>query len=224
MILEAEGLTKEFGSGEAGVVVLREVSFRAAEGEFVAITGPSGSGKSTLLALLAGLERPSSGEVWVDGRPLSGLDDAELSRMRRRELGFVFQTFNLVPVLTLEENVALPFLLDGRPRAAWSAEVTAALEAVGLAHRRTHLPDQVSVGERQRAAIARALAQRPRILFADEPTGSLDSQRGASTLQLLRLATGKGCTVVMVTHDPVGAASADRAVHLRDGAVEDPPC
>jgi putative ABC transport system ATP-binding protein len=222
MVLNAMGLRKHFGAGDAAVAAVDGVSVSAAEGEFLAITGPSGSGKSTLLALLAGLERPTAGEVWLAGRCLAALDDAALARLRRREVGFVFQSFNLVPVLSVEENVALPFLLDGRPRREWGPRVTDALEAVELSHRRRHLPDQVSVGERQRAAIARALAVRPSVLFADEPTGSLDSQRGQAVLTLLRSAAVQGCAVVMVTHDLGAAALADRAIRICDGRVEAP--
>jgi len=220
MVLSATMLCKSFGEGAAAVGVLEDVSLSASEGEFLAITGPSGSGKSTLLALLAGLERPTSGEVWLAGRRLGGLADAEMARLRRREVGFVFQTFNLVPVLSIEENAGLPFLLDGRPRREWASRVREALRAVGLEHRAHHFPDQVSVGERQRTAIARAIAARPRVLFADEPTGSLDSERGRVVLDLLRSAASLGCAVVMVTHDPSAAARADRSVHLRDGRLE----
>ena len=220
MVLNAIDLCKSFGDGPETVPVLQDVSLSASEGEFLAITGPSGSGKSTLLGLLAGLERPTSGEVWLGGHRLSVLDDASMARLRRREVGFVFQTFNLVQVLSIEENVALPFLLDGRPRPEWADRVRAALQTVGLQHRAGHFPEQVSVGERQRTAIARVLAARPRILFADEPTGSLDSERGGAMLDLLRGAADLGCTVVMVTHDPTAAGRADRRLHLRDGRLE----
>lgn len=187
----------------------------------MAITGPSGSGKSTLLALLAGLERPSAGEVWLDGQALSGLNDDARARLRRRSVGFVFQTFNLVPVLTLAENVALPQMLDGVPEATWRPRVEAALARVDLVHRADFLPGTTSVGEQQRAAIARVLAAEPRIVFADEPTGSLDSTRGASVLDLLRSAQReRGVTVVLVTHDPVAAAASDRRIRLRDGRLE----
>jgi putative ABC transport system ATP-binding protein len=222
MVLNATALCKSFGEGPDAVRVLEDVSLSASEGEFLAITGPSGSGKSTLLALLAGLERPTSGEVWLGEHRLSTLDDARMARLRRREVGFVFQTFNLVSVLSIEENAGLSFLLDGRPRTEWAGRVRAALQTVGLQHRARHFPDQVSVGERQRAAIARVLATEPRILFADEPTGSLDSERGAAMLDLLRSAADRGCAVVMVTHDPAAAARADRRVHLRDGRLESP--
>jgi putative ABC transport system ATP-binding protein len=220
-ILKATGLSKSFRVGDDEVPVLRGVDLEIAEGEFVALTGASGSGKSTLLSLLAGLERPSAGEILLDGVALSAMTDAEVSRFRRRKIGFVFQTFNLVPVLTLVENVGLPFMLEGMPKREWEARAKAALESVGLAHRLEHLPDRVSVGERQRAAIARALVIQPRLIFADEPTGSLDSQTGDSVLALLRDVRARSrCTVVMVTHDPHAAASADRSLRMRDGRVE----
>jgi putative ABC transport system ATP-binding protein len=220
-VLAARQLGKTFRVGEEELRVLSGVDLEIAEGEFVAVTGASGSGKSTLLSLLAGLERPSEGEVLLDGKPFSALPDSELSRLRRRQLGFVFQTFNLVPVLTLLENVGLPFMLEGQPRRAWEAQARAALEQLGLGHRHAHLPDRVSMGERQRTAIARALVVRPRVIFADEPTGSLDSHNGAAVLELLRQARAQsGCTVLMVTHDAHSAASADRAIRMRDGRLE----
>jgi len=212
MVLRATDLRKSFGEGEATVVAVDGISLTVAAGEFLAVTGRSGSGKSTLLALLAGMERPTSGEVW-----LAETSDADLARLRRREIGFIFQTFNLLPVLTVEENVALPFLLDRRPPREWIRPVAEALEVVGLSHRRTHSPERISVGERQRVAIARALAVRPRVLFADEPTGSLDSERGVEVIGLLRSAAERGSAVVMVTHDGAAAARADRTLQLRDG-------
>jgi putative ABC transport system ATP-binding protein len=222
MVLSARDLCKSYGEGEATVTALDGVSLAVAGGEFLAITGPSGSGKSTLLALLAGLERPTSGEVWLAGRRLSEAKDADLAKLRRREIGFVFQTFNLLSVLTVEENVALPFLLDRKPPREWERPVAEALELVGLSHRRDHSPERISVGERQRVAIARALAVRPRILFTDEPTGSLDSERGREVIALLRSAAEQGCAVVMVTHDGAAAARADRTLRLRDGRLQLP--
>jgi putative ABC transport system ATP-binding protein len=217
MVLRATDLRKSFGEGEATVVAVDGISLSVAAGEFLAVTGRSGSGKSTLLALLAGMERPTSGEVWLEERRLAETSDADLARLRRREIGFIFQTFNLLPVLTVEENVALPFLLDRRPPREWIRPVAEALEVVGLSHRRTHSPERISVGERQRVAIARALAVRPRVLFADEPTGSLDSERGVEVIGLLRSAAERGSAVVMVTHDGAAAARADRTLQLRDG-------
>ncbi|HLL85184.1 MAG TPA: ABC transporter ATP-binding protein [Longimicrobium sp.] len=220
-VLRAVGLSRTYRVGGEDVAALAGVDLEIRKGEFVAVTGPSGSGKSTLISLLAGLERPSGGDVFLDGQALSKLSDDEVSRLRRTKVGFVFQSFNLVPVLTLTENVALPFLLENRPRAEWLRRVAQALDDVGLKHRQGHLPELVSVGERQRAAIARALVTEPSLIFADEPTGSLDSHRGDSVLQLLRKAcTEHGRTVVMVTHDAKAAASADRTIRLRDGRLE----
>ncbi len=220
-VLRAVGLSRTYRVGGEDVAALAGVDLEIKKGEFVAVTGPSGSGKSTLISLLAGLERPSGGDVLIDGQSLSKLSDDEVSRLRRTKVGFVFQSFNLVPVLSLSENVALPFLLENRPRAEWLQRVAQALDQVGLKHRQGHLPELVSVGERQRAAIARALVTEPALNFADEPTGSLDSHRGDSVLQLLRKACDEhGRTVVMVTHDAKAAATADRTIRLRDGRLE----
>jgi putative ABC transport system ATP-binding protein len=180
--------------------------------------GPSGSGKSTLMHILAGLDRPTTGTVTLDGDEISGLDDGELTRLRRDKLGFVFQFFNLIPVLTAEENVLLPLSIAGRkPDAAW---VERLIETVGLADRRTHRPAELSGGQQQRVAVARALVSRPAVVFADEPTGNLDSRSSEEVLGLLRTAVDEfGQTVVMVTHDPEAASYADRLVVLRDGLV-----
>jgi putative ABC transport system ATP-binding protein len=180
--------------------------------------GPSGSGKSTLMHILAGLDRPTSGTVMLDGDEISGLDDGELTRLRRDKLGFVFQFFNLIPVLTAEEHVLLPLSIAGRkPDAAW---VERLIETVGLADRRTHRPAELSGGQQQRVAVARALVSRPAVVFADEPTGNLDSRSSQEVLGLLRTAVDEfGQTVVMVTHDPEAASYADRLVVLRDGLV-----
>lgn len=220
-VLKAIGLQKTYRVGEEDVAALAGVDLEIRRGEFVAVMGPSGSGKSTLISLLAGLERPSGGEVFLDGQPLAAMPDADISRLRRTKVGFVFQTFNLLPVLTLEDNVALPFLLEGRPRKEWAQRVQEALGQVSLSHRGRHLPDRVSVGERQRAAIARALVSEPSLVFADEPTGALDTHRGEDVLKLLRDAcTTRGRTVVMVTHDQKAASVADRIIRLRDGRLE----
>jgi putative ABC transport system ATP-binding protein len=200
------------------VNALAGVSVGFERGRFSAIMGPSGSGKSTLMHILAGLDRPTTGTVTLDGDEISGLDDGELTRLRRDKLGFVFQFFNLIPVLTAEENVLLPLSIAGRkPDAAW---VERLIETVGLADRRTHRPAELSGGQQQRVAVARALVSRPAVVFADEPTGNLDSRSSEEVLGLLRTAVDEfGQTVVMVTHDPEAASYADRLVVLRDGLV-----
>jgi putative ABC transport system ATP-binding protein len=219
-ILSATSLCQRYSVEAETIVALDGVDFSVNAGEFVAVMGPSGSGKSTLLALLAGIERPVSGDVRLDGQSFSTLSDTARAILRRRQFGFVFQTFNLIPNLTLSENVALPFHLDGAPRETWEPRVRQALVSVGLAHRENHLPDRVSMGERQRAAVARALVTEPKLVFADEPTGSLDLQRGDDVLELLRQARDQsGRTIVMVTHDPRAAAVADRIVRLKDGRI-----
>ena len=198
--------------------MLDDVSLTVAPGEVVAIVGPSGSGKSTLLALLAGLDRPTSGEVWVDGEPLHRLGEDELARWRRRSLGFVFQSFQLVDHLTARENVLFPLELLDRPDAGSRAD--ALLASVGLAGRSHHYPQQLSGGEQQRVAIARAFANSPRVLLADEPTGNLDGNTGARVLATMdELRRESGATVVLVTHDPALAARADRRITIRDGKV-----
>ncbi|HZY86520.1 MAG TPA: ABC transporter ATP-binding protein [Gemmataceae bacterium] len=217
-VIAARGLTKVFGPAECEVVALRDLDFAVHSGEFVAVMGRSGSGKSTLLHLLAGLDRPSGGSVHVGGRDLAALGDDELSLLRRRQVGVVFQDFNLLDVLTAEENVALPLALDGVAPAEARRRAGRALEQVGLAKRARHRPAAMSGGERQRVAVARALAIDPLVLLADEPTGSLDSASGAAVLALLRgLVDEHRHTVVLVTHDPNHAALADRLVVLRDG-------
>jgi len=204
---------KVFRQGETEVRALAGVSLDIAAGEFVAVRGPSGSGKSTLLHLIGGLDLPSGGEIRIDGALLSDLSDDELTIFRRRKIGVVFQFFNLLPTLSAEENVALPLLLDG-------IRAAAALERVGLAHRGRHRPDQLSGGEMQRAAVARALVIEPRLILADEPTGNLDTATGEQVLSLIRAANAeRGCTVVLVTHDPRAAAYGTRTVTLKDGVV-----
>jgi len=216
--IEVRDVTKVFGSGEARVEALAGVNLRVAHGEFVAIMGPSGSGKSTLLHLIGALDLPTSGSIRVGADDLSTLDDNRLTLLRRRRIGFVFQAFNLLDVLTAEENVALPLEVDGQADAL--AAAAEALAQVGLAHRRAHLPGQLSGGEQQRVAIARALVMNPLLLLADEPTGNLDSNHGDQVMALLRsLADERGQTIVMVTHHPGHAALADRLVRLRDGRV-----
>jgi putative ABC transport system ATP-binding protein len=213
-------LTKTYGSGDAMVRALDDVSLDLIEGEFTAIMGPSGSGKSTLMHCCAALDDATSGEVWVGDQELGGLKDKELTRLRRDEVGFVFQSFNLVPTLTAEENILLPqSIARRRPDREWFDSVIA---TVGIGDRLDHRPNQLSGGQQQRVAVARALAGRPRIVFADEPTGNLDSQSGAEVLDLLRRsARDHGQTIVMVTHDPVAASYTDRVVFLADGRVVD---
>ena len=219
-IASCTDLTRRFGEGDAAVDALRGVSVSFPRGEFASIMGPSGSGKSTLMHLMAGLDAPTSGSVVVDGTEVAGLDDAKLTRLRREKIGFVFQAFNLLPVLTAEENVVLPLSIAGvKPDRAW---LDTLIDAVGLGDRRTHRPSELSGGQQQRVAVARALVTRPAVVFADEPTGNLDSKASADVLGLLRRAVDEfGQTVVMVTHDPSAAAVSDRVVELADGRVVD---
>jgi putative ABC transport system ATP-binding protein len=211
-------VTRRFRSGDADLTVLDNVSLEVAAGTLLAIVGPSGSGKSTLLALLAGLDRPSAGEVWVDGTPLHAQDEDQLARWRRRSLGFVFQSFQLLDAFTARENVQFPLELLDVPDAA--ARADALLAEVGLAARAHHHPRQLSGGEQQRVAVARAFASAPRVLLADEPTGNLDGQNGARVLELMiRLHKSQASTMVLVTHDPALAARCDRRVTLQDGRI-----
>jgi putative ABC transport system ATP-binding protein len=217
-IVTAVDVRRRYGEGAAAVDALAGVTVGFERGRFSAIMGPSGSGKSTLMHILAGLDRPTTGTVTIDGEEISGLDDGELTRLRRDKLGFVFQFFNLIPVLTAEENVLLPLSIAGRrPDAEW---VERLIERVGLGDRRTHRPAELSGGQQQRVAVARALVSRPAVVFADEPTGNLDSKASEEVLALLRTAVDEfGQTVVMVTHDPEAASYADRLVVLRDGLI-----
>jgi putative ABC transport system ATP-binding protein len=217
-IVSTTELRRVYCEGETAVHALRGVSVAFPAGQFAAIMGPSGSGKSTLMHLLAGLDRPTAGSVVVDGKELANLDDKGLTRLRRDRLGFVFQAFNLVPVLTAEENILLPLTLAGRkPDRAW---VNQLVDAVGLGDRLTHRPAELSGGQQQRVAVARALIHRPAVVFADEPTGNLDSRSSDEVLALLRQAADEfGQTVVMVTHDAHAASVADRIVVLSDGRV-----
>jgi putative ABC transport system ATP-binding protein len=216
--IAARDLTRRYGDGDMAVDALRGVSLAVAEGELVAVMGPSGSGKSTLMHLLAGLDRPTGGEVWIDGTQIGALGDSELTRLRRRHIGFVFQFFNLLPMLTAEENILLPLRLAGdTPEPAWLEELIGRL---GLGDRRAHRPSELSGGQQQRVALARALVTRPTVVFADEPTGNLDSTTSREILKLLRDSVSSyGQTTVMVTHDPTAAAIADRIVFLADGHV-----
>jgi putative ABC transport system ATP-binding protein len=217
-IVIATDVRRRFGEGDAAVNALAGVSVGFERGRFSAIMGPSGSGKSTLMHILAGLDRPTSGTVTIDGVELTGLDDAALTRLRRDKLGFVFQFFNLIPVLSAEENVELPLSIAGvKPDSDWIERL---IDTVGLADRRTHRPSELSGGQQQRVAVARALASKPAVVFADEPTGNLDSKSSEEVLQLLRRSVDEfGQSVVMVTHDPEAASHADRLIVLRDGLV-----
>ncbi|MCW2622274.1 MAG: transporter ATP-binding protein [Frankiales bacterium] len=214
----ADGLTKVFGSGDTAVTALAGVTVAFTAGEFTAIMGPSGSGKSTLMHCMAGLDTVTSGEVWVGGTALSGLKDKSLTALRRDQVGFVFQQFNLLPTLTALENITLPLDIAGRrPDKEWLDQVIA---AVGLEGRLSHRPGELSGGQQQRVACARALASRPAVIFADEPTGNLDSRSGSEVLSFLQKSVRElGQTIVMVTHDPVAAAYADRVVFLADGRL-----
>lgn len=219
-ILETNGLNKQYQMGEVEINALRGVDFSVRQGEFVAVMGPSGSGKSTLLHLMGGLDTPSDGEISLAGMRLTRLSDDEITVIRRRQVGFIFQFFNLLPTLTAAENLALPLLIDGKRQADYQARIEEMLRLVGLSDRKDHKPDQLSGGQQQRVAIARALVTQPAIVLADEPTGNLDSKSGSEILQLLRRTCDQqGQTIVMVTHDPRAAAYADRVVFLRDGQV-----
>jgi putative ABC transport system ATP-binding protein len=216
----AVNVSKSYGDGNAAVHALDDVSVSLAAAEFTAIMGPSGSGKSTLLHVLAGLDRPSVGEIYIGDTEITDLKDKALTLLRRDQIGFIFQSFNLLPTLTAAENIVLPIKIAGRkPDAFW---VQSIVETVGLTERLSHRPSQLSGGQQQRVAAARALASRPQIIFADEPTGALDSHSGAELLGFLRTAVKElGQTVVMVTHDPVAASYADRVLFLADGKIVD---
>lgn len=221
-VLQARGLRRSYQSGPQTVHAVDGIDLALDPGEFIAVMGPSGSGKSTLMHLLAGLDRPTAGTVLLDGDDLTTMDDEELTTVRRRRMGFVFQSFNLVPDLTVRENLRLPLSFERpvvRPDGAWEATLADRLGLEGLLER---LPHELSGGQQQRVAIARALVRTPSVVFADEPTGNLDVATGRAVLSLLgELVRGTGCTVVMVTHDATAAAHADRTLFLRDGRVVD---
>jgi putative ABC transport system ATP-binding protein len=214
-------LTKTYGAGETAVRALDGVTVGIRRGEFTAIMGPSGSGKSTLMHIMAGLDAPTSGGAWIGDTEITGLSDLELTILRRRRVGFVFQSFNLVPTLDARSNILLPFDLDGRtPTALERARIDLLVDSLGLASRLRHRPHELSGGQQQRVAIARALATAPDLVFADEPTGNLDSRSGREVLALLQAASREhGQSIAMVTHDPVAAAHADRVLFLGDGRV-----
>jgi putative ABC transport system ATP-binding protein len=217
-VVSAEDLTRRYGEGDTAVDALRGVSLDVPKGQLTAVMGPSGSGKSTLMHILAGLDKPTSGEVTIDGTAISKLNDSDLTKLRRRHIGFIFQFFNLLPMLTAEENVLLPLSIAGeKPDRQWVDEL---LDRIGLADRRTHRPAELSGGQQQRVAIGRALVSRPTIVFADEPTGNLDSTTSGEILELLRSSVDTyGQTTVMVTHDARAAAIADRILFLDDGLI-----
>ena len=217
-VVSAQEITRRFGAGDTAVDALRGVSLDVARGKLTAVMGPSGSGKSTLMHILAGLDRPTSGTVSIAGTEIGSLGDNELTRLRREHIGFVFQFFNLLPMLSAEENIRLPLSIAGeKPEASWFEEL---LRKVGLTDRRSHRPAELSGGQQQRVAIARALVSRPTVVFADEPTGNLDSATGGEILELMRDSVdGYGQTTVMVTHDARAAAIADRILFLADGLI-----
>jgi putative ABC transport system ATP-binding protein len=217
-VIEARDIVRTYGEGEAAVHALRGVTLDVGRHELTAIMGPSGSGKSTLMHILAGLDRPDGGTVAIDGTEITTLDDDALTKLRRSHIGFIFQFFNLLPMLTAEENVLLPLEIAGQKvEPEWQEQV---LEKVGLTDRRTHRPAELSGGQQQRVAVARAVMSKPVVMFADEPTGNLDSKTGSEILGLLRdTVDGLGQTTVMVTHDPQAAAIADRVLFLDDGLI-----
>jgi putative ABC transport system ATP-binding protein len=217
-VVSARNVARRYGEGETAVDALRGVSLDVARGHLTAVMGPSGSGKSTLMHILAGLDRPTSGEVLVDGTSIGELGDSDLTKLRRRHIGFVFQFFNLLPMLTAEENILLPLSIAGKkPDPEWFASL---IDKVGLGDRLRHRPSELSGGQQQRVAIARALVSRPTVVFADEPTGNLDSATSGEILELMRESVeGFGQTTVMVTHEPNAAAIADRILFLADGSI-----
>jgi putative ABC transport system ATP-binding protein len=218
LAVSATDVTRRYGRDDSAVDALAGVSIDVPVGQFTAVMGPSGSGKSTLMHILAGLDQPNEGSVTIAGLEISSMSDGELTRLRRRHIGFVFQLFNLLPMLTAEENIVLPLSIAGeKPDRAWVEEL---LETVGIADRRTHRPSELSGGQQQRVSIARALVTEPTVLFADEPTGNLDSSTSRDVLALLRNSVAElGQTIVMVTHDSQAAAQADRILFLADGRI-----
>lgn len=218
--IEGRHLIKDFNPGGTATKVLKDVSLQIAQGEFASIMGPSGSGKSTLLYILGGLDTPTSGSVLLNGTDISRFDDEKMSRIRRQKIGFVFQFYNLIPNLSVEENILLPLLLDGRKKQDYKSDLEYILEVVGLSHRRRHTPRELSGGQQQRVAIARALATKPAILLADEPTGNLDSRTSQDVLSLMKVTGRKfSQTMVMITHNEEIAQLSDRIVRIEDGRI-----
>ena len=219
-LLEVKQISKTYGSGETAVQALKDVSFSVPKGEYVAIVGASGSGKSTLLHMIGALDTPTSGKVWIDGKDIFSMKERNLTIFRRRNIGFIFQSFNLIPELTVEQNIIFPVLLDGqKPDKTHLEELLTVLD---LHERRNHLPSQLSGGQQQRVAIARALMTRPALILADEPTGNLDSQNSSEVIALLKEASKKYAqTILMITHDRSIAQAADRVLQVSDGALTD---
>lgn len=219
--VEGKHIVKDFRLGDTITKVLKGVSLQVMRGEFVSIMGPSGSGKSTLLYILGGLDAPTGGSVYLNGTDISRFKDEKMSRVRRQNIGFVFQFYNLIPNLNVEENIMLPLLLDGKRMRDYKKQLNHILEVVGLSNRRRHTPRELSGGQQQRVAIARALVGTPEILFADEPTGNLDSNTGTEIMHLLRdINRESGQTIIMVTHSPEAAKSSSRVITVRDGVIE----
>lgn len=219
--VEGKHIVKNFRIGNTTTKVLEDVSLQVIQGEFVSIMGPSGSGKSTLLYILGGLDTPTGGCVYLNGADISNFRDESMSRLRRQKIGFVFQFYNLIPNLNVEENIMLPLLLDSKKMRDYKKQLNYILEVVGLSDRRRHTPRELSGGQQQRVAIARALIGEPEILFADEPTGNLDSKTGAEIMHLLRsINRESGQTIIMVTHSPEAAQSSGRIITVRDGVIE----
>lgn len=218
--VEGKHIVKDFRLGTTTTKVLKDISLQVMRGEFVSIMGPSGSGKSTLLYILGGLDAPTGGHVLLDGMDISRFGDEKMSRIRRQKIGFVFQFYNLIPNLSVEENIMLPLLLDGKKMGAFKKQLGQILEVVGLSDHRKHTPRELSGGQQQRVAIARALIGKPEILFADEPTGNLDSKTGAEIMNLLReINQSIGQTIIMVTHSPEAANSSSRIITVQDGSI-----
>lgn len=218
--IEAVNIRKEFNVGGTTNRVLKDLSLEVMQGEFVSIMGQSGSGKSTLLYILGGLDQPTNGKVLMNGTDISHFNDEKMSMIRRRNIGFVFQFYNLIPNLNVEENIMLPLLLDGKKMKAYKEQLDKILEVVGLEDRRKHTPRELSGGQQQRVAIARALIANPEILFADEPTGNLDSKTGAEIMELLKDINRKiGQTIIMVTHSREAAGCSDRIIKVQDGTI-----